>query len=720
MKDQKNCWIIILFLLFSFNIKAQNKEWINYTNGFTINTIVCEGNTVWVGTKGGLVKINRATNGTTFYNKDNSGLAGTCINAIVIDKEGNKWIATGNGVSKFDGVNWTNFDSTNSGLYENKVFSVAIDSNGAVWFGSKMGATKYDGIAWKYYKDFPYVHVITIDGKGNKWFARDGYAVKFNDTTWTYCDTINYGYSNDGYIVNYGNFYSIKIDSKSNKWFATESGLIKYNDTSWTFYNRSNSKIPGDTVMALYIDSTGNKWVGTNAGLAKFDDTNWVVYDKSNSDLLHDTVLAFAIDANGNKWIASKNGRSKTLEIPLPEGVLQKYDNSNWTAYVTTNSGLLDNCINSVAEDKNRNIWIATDAGGLEKFDGNNWTNFNRKNSPFDDNEVLSIAVNSDGNKLVMTYFGLYEYNDISWTTISYSFSNGFRTMIIDKEDNIWTGNHLAVWQFGNTERSFYTSSINSIAIDANGIKWAATSGYGLAKFDTSDVAFCEPPNSSYLDEYFYSVAVDSKGNKWVGTATNKLLKYNDTTWVAYDSTNSSALKYPVSYIIVDKSDTKWLGTFGGGLIKYDGNNWTVYNTYNSCLSDNYINSITIDRNGNKWISTAAGGVSVFNEGGIVTGVEKNKNNSTKITRYSLSQNYPNPFNPITTINYSIPKSSSVTIKVYDVLGKEVATLVNEEKQSGNYSVQFGTGSRQFASGVYLYRMISGDYTETKKFVLMK
>ncbi|HED36680.1 MAG TPA: T9SS type A sorting domain-containing protein [Ignavibacteria bacterium] len=86
--------------------------------------------------------------------------------------------------------------------------------------------------------------------------------------------------------------------------------------------------------------------------------------------------------------------------------------------------------------------------------------------------------------------------------------------------------------------------------------------------------------------------------------------------------------------------------------------------------------------------------------------------------RYNLSQNYPDPFNPTTTINYTVPKNSFVIIRVYDILGNEVTTLVNEEKSVGNYNVQFN-GSN-LASGIYFYSMHAGNYVETKKLILMK
>ncbi|MDF1611794.1 T9SS type A sorting domain-containing protein [Stygiobacter electus] len=85
---------------------------------------------------------------------------------------------------------------------------------------------------------------------------------------------------------------------------------------------------------------------------------------------------------------------------------------------------------------------------------------------------------------------------------------------------------------------------------------------------------------------------------------------------------------------------------------------------------------------------------------------------------FIIFQNYPNPFNPLTTIEYSIPKSSFVTLKVFDILGREVATLVNEEKSLGNYKINFNGSS--LSSGIYFYRLNADNFSEAKKFILMK
>jgi Secretion system C-terminal sorting domain len=85
---------------------------------------------------------------------------------------------------------------------------------------------------------------------------------------------------------------------------------------------------------------------------------------------------------------------------------------------------------------------------------------------------------------------------------------------------------------------------------------------------------------------------------------------------------------------------------------------------------------------------------------------------------FKLYQNYPNPFNPVSLIKFDIPKESNVIVKIYDLLGREVKTLVNETKQSGSYEVLFD--GMNYASGVYVYRIEAGNFTDVKKMVLLK
>jgi len=98
--------------------------------------------------------------------------------------------------------------------------------------------------------------------------------------------------------------------------------------------------------------------------------------------------------------------------------------------------------------------------------------------------------------------------------------------------------------------------------------------------------------------------------------------------------------------------------------------------------------------------------------------VEIDEENYILLDNYKLLQNYPNPFNPTTTITYQIPELSFVTLKVYDVLGSQIVTLINEEKSIGSYEVEFNASS--LPSGVYFYQLKAGSFVETKKMILMK
>jgi hypothetical protein len=130
-----------------------------------------------------------------------------------------------------------------------------------------------------------------------------------------------------------------------------------------------------------------------------------------------------------------------------------------------------------------------------------------------------------------------------------------------------------------------------------------------------------------------------------------------------------------------------------------------TYQAMNLCLAGNTIRG---------WAVSATGGIIMYNE--IITGISNNTGNVPE--NYALSQNYPNPFNPSTKINFSLPKSGMVDLRVYDVLGREVAVLVNGMTQAGTNSVDFNAS--ELSSGVYFYTLRAGDFTNTKKMLLIK
>ena len=142
-----------------------------------------------------------------------------------------------------------------------------------------------------------------------------------------------------------------------------------------------------------------------------------------------------------------------------------------------------------------------------------------------------------------------------------------------------------------------------------------------------------------------------------------------------------------------------------------------VFDLFSLCITEqSYSSGHTIGfyENSQSWRFTSDRPIKLIIER-LVSGTESESN---QVSDYKLYQNYPNPFNPSTRIEYEIPEVSFVTVKVYDVLGNEVATLVNEEKPAGTYEVVFNAS--ELSSGIYFYKIEARNFIETKKMVLLR
>jgi beta-glucuronidase len=153
---------------------------------------------------------------------------------------------------------------------------------------------------------------------------------------------------------------------------------------------------------------------------------------------------------------------------------------------------------------------------------------------------------------------------------------------------------------------------------------------------------------------------------------------------------------------------------------------WCIFDWY-SCqqISSNGFQSMglySMDRQTAKPVAAALKNAYApyFNLGGIATGVENRNGSTEEVRNYSLEQNYPNPFNPETVISFHVPFTSRVRLKLFDSLGREIATLLDEEKAGGSYSIKLSSYALGLSSGVYFYRLDSGGFVKTCKMLLLK
>ena len=126
------------------------------------------------------------------------------------------------------------------------------------------------------------------------------------------------------------------------------------------------------------------------------------------------------------------------------------------------------------------------------------------------------------------------------------------------------------------------------------------------------------------------------------------------------------------------------------------------------------MNSITVGKNYTSNI------IKYYNSNFPNSIINSIKDLPNSVNNFSLNQNYPNPFNPSTKIRFSVKINSLVTLKVYNILGKEVAQLLNETKRPGEYSVDFNAGKFNLASGVYFYKLTARSFTSVKKMMFLK
>ncbi|MBK9331096.1 MAG: SBBP repeat-containing protein [Ignavibacteria bacterium] len=221
-----------------------------------------------------------------------------------------------------------------------------------------------------------------------------------------------------------------------------------------------------------------------------------------------------------------------------------------------------------------------------------------------------------------------------------------------------------------------------------------------------------------------YVTGYSTESGQGYNFTTIKYNTYGDTLWKASYHNGSNDIAFAMD---IDNSDNVYITGESDGngtgddyaTVKYDstGNQlWVMRYDYSGQFGD-FANSIAVDYNGNVYVTGGSDRDILTIKYSDLTGLITINSEIPK--DFSLSQNYPNPFNPKTVISYEIRITSDAELKVFDVLGNEVAELVNEKQNAGSYSVEFdGSG---FASGIYFYSLIiDGVIIDTKRMILLK
>jgi hypothetical protein len=340
----------------------------------------------------------------------------------------------------------------------------------------------------------------------------------------------------------------------------------------------------------------------------------------------------------------------------------------------------------------------------LSTNNGTSWVQTSLNNQT-----VYSLAVNGN-NIFAGTGTGVYlsTNNCTSWTQTSLNNQYVYSLVVILNYVFAGTVNN-GVYLSTNNGTSWTQTSLNnrtvwSLAVNGNNT-FAGTTNYGVYLSTDNGTSWNQ---TSLNNRTVLSLAVN--GNNTFAGTTNYgvyLSTDNGTSWTQTSLNNRS------TYSLAVNVNNVFAGTIVNG-VYVSNNNGSSWLQRNEGLGNLTIDALCILNN----YIFAGTDVSVYRRplGELITNI---KPVSELISEYyTLHQNYPNPFNPSTRIKFSLPESGFTTLKVYNMLGKEVATLVNESLKPGTYEVDWNAS--QYSSGVYFYKLEAGDFRETKRMMLTK
>jgi uncharacterized delta-60 repeat protein len=519
---------------------------------------------------------------------------------------------------------------------------------------------------------------------------------------------------------------AIAVDSSGNLYVTGESyGLetqfdfttIKYNSVGDSLWVRrfAPAGIGWDVPRAITIDHqqnivvTGYSWGSSTVSnhdytTIKYNplgEEQWIaIYNGIGNE--YDYAYDVAADNDDNIIVTGTSDTYPVSGVSDFDYVTIKYDSSGDMLWIATYDGFIGTDVaNDLTIDGSGNIYVTGESQGTL----NPWYDF----------DYATIKYSPDGDTLWVSRYNGPGNKDIASTVMTDNLGNVYVTGKSHADSN-------------------YVSGFDYLTIKYDPMgneQWVARyNGTGNGDDDAKDIVLDDEGNI-YV----------TGGSRGVFPSNSDILtiKYNqdgDTLWVKrYNGPGNGA--DAANCISIDKFGNVYVSGYSYYDITYKDYIVLKYSSEGDliCVThfegaeeyDDGINSMIIDKNDNVYVtgyyfftSDADYDFTTIKYSQSAVGIDENT--ITIPASYFLDQNFPNPFNPSTKINWQSPVGSHQTLKVFDVLGNEIATLVDEYKPAGNYELEFQSpaGNRRLASGIYLYRLQAGDYLQTRKMILLK
>ena len=608
------------------------------------------------------------------------------VQKVVVDNSGNLY--TAGFIQNPDKIYLIRFDSSGNKIWSNNFFSGGI----------KGINTGMDLIL----NDSEYIF-LTSEDSSKKSGINEVITSKYSITNGSEIWTVRSNEYSQHQVT------SMIVDNKSNSymtgWIQNGKGenkdyiTIKYGfkgQLLWgsRYYGSANST---DIPKAIAVDNDGNVYVtGESMGMNSNLDFVTIKYNSLGTEQWRerydggniDIPQAITIGPDGNIYVSGSSiGTGADYDF-----ITIKYSKSGQLQWIQRYNDAVNgkDSVVSMAVDKSGNIYVAGTSDSTNSL-----------------HTYVLIKYGPSGGRLWLQRF----HND------NYEWEDA-KKIVIDYKSNIYFT--------GTGYNSDSKNDIITVKFNSDGMyQWDASwDDPGNSMDEVTDIK-TDKNGNIYLTGYaegskskhdFVTLKYDPSGNlKWEVTYNGSKNTDDFAVGLALDYQYNS---YIIGYSLVDKY-------YNYSLVKYDTNGvklWDEDLQNNSSANDIPVN-LFVDDKGSIIIGGNSENISwsMFNlmeysqPGFIPTGISESLNRDYT---YRLYQNFPNPFNPVTTIKYTIPKSNFVNIKLYDILGREIKTLVAREEAAGNYEIKFD-GS-DLSSGIYFYTMSVENYISTRKMIILK
>lgn len=524
---------------------------------------------------------------------------------------------------------------------------------------------------------------------------------------------------------------------------STNAGL------SWSLASGS-PPVPRPLLSITTGPATGTVLVGWQHGIYRSTDDG--VTWSSIVSITNQYAECFAIDSSGALLAGTHNG------------VLRSTDNGlHWSP-----SGLNSLFIYVLyVSPYTKAVLAATTAGVFLSTD--NGITWSPKNHGVKLVRIVSLAPTSQGTILAGTWGGgVYRSSDrgTTWEQKTEGLSGStFKALTLTSAGLVLAGSSSGIfsstddgehWQENNAGLPTYRSAYALAASSTTGHLFCAIYSHGIYRSTDNGSNWIGAGTSSVVQTTVQSLAVSSRGILFAGTSDSGVFRSTDEgiTWI---KRNVGLKSKRITALAIDSSGYCYAGTYGGGVSRStdNGDHW-------DSLAFRYIRSITVNTlghvfvapyglrvyrstdHGQSWTSFAGGlvssdfsvlatGTSGPLDGYLLAGTVKgegvylSQNSTTAVDAHELAAipahlelgvNYPNPFNPTTTISFSLPSKLFVLLKIFDLIGREVTTIVSGELSAGTHTREWNAAN--MPSGIYFYRLQAGTFSETKKLVLLR